>query len=111
MIEEILRELLTEKLTDPVFLEKPAKPPQRFYVIEKTNGGREDMIDSAVIAIRSYAETLYQAAVLNERLKTIMFDLIENNAISSVELNSDYNYTDPNTKEYRYQSVFDIVFF
>ena len=29
--------------------------------------------------------------------------------IVSVSLNSDYNYTDTTTKEYRYQAVFDIV--
>ena len=31
--------------------------------------------------------------------------------ISRARLNSDYNFTDPAKKHYRYQAVFDLVYF
>ena len=34
--------------------------------------------------------------------------MITLNSISKIKLNSDYNFTDTETKEYRYQAVFDI---
>ncbi|SDQ04437.1 hypothetical protein SAMN04487752_0319, partial [Carnobacterium viridans] len=47
-------------------------------------------------------------ALLNEELKEVVENLILLNEISGVRLNSDYNFTDTTTKEYRYQAVFDI---
>ena len=52
--------------------------------------------------------SMYEAAKLNEQLKEVVERLIELNEISNVSLNSDYNFTDTETKEYRYQAVFDI---
>ena len=47
---------------------------------------------------------------MNEALKNVMLDgFLANPLVSSVELNSDYNFTDITEKRYRYQAVFDIV--
>jgi hypothetical protein len=43
---------------------------------------------------------------LNEAVKVAMADLITLDSVSGVSLNSDYNFTDSTTKEYRYQAVF-----
>lgn len=51
---------------------------------------------------------MYEAAVLNEELKEVIESMIELDEISKIKLNSDYNFTDTTTKEYRYQAVFDI---
>lgn len=51
---------------------------------------------------------MYDAAKLNEELKEVVENMIELDEISNVQLNSDYNFTDTTTKEYRYQAVFDI---
>ena len=40
-----------------------------------------------------------------------MYDLIELDEITSLHLNSDYDYTDTTIKKYRYQAVFDIGYF
>ena len=58
----------------------------------------------------SYSDSLYGASQLNEAVKGIMLnDLLEEDEIGSVDLNSDYNYTDSETKRYRYQAVYDIT--
>lgn len=109
MIEEILYEYLGDSLSAPVYLEIPKDYPSRFYVIEKTGGAQVNHIKSATVAIKSYGETMYDAANMNEELKDAMlYGLAELAQIASVRLNSDYNFTDTTTKQYRYQAVFDI---
>ena len=111
MIEKILYDYLStiKKLT--IYLEIPKSPPDSFYILEKTAGGQTDKINQATIVIQSYAKTLYNTALMNETIKTAMLDAIELDEISRVELNSDYNYTDPTTKQYRYQAVFVVTYY
>ena len=49
------------------------------------------------------------ATMVEEVFLAMLDELIELGIIASVRLNSDYNYTDTTTKQYRYQAVFDIV--
>ena len=51
------------------------------------------------------------AAELNEQVKAAMEDLADLDEVSACRLNSDYNFTDTTTKHYRYQAVFDLVFY
>ena len=108
MIEIVIKQFLDKHLAAPSFLEKPANPPERYVLFEKTSGGEKDQISSSTFAFQSYAESMYEAAKLNEELKRAVKDLIIENDISRVKLNSDYNFTDTTTKEHRYQAVFDI---
>ena len=48
---------------------------------------------------------------MQQEYKEAMEKIIERNDTSKCELNSDYNYTDTARKRYRYQAVFDIVYF
>ena len=110
MIEEIVRDFLNRIVSYPVYTEIPKSSPSHFYIVEKTGGSESNHISSSTITIQSYADTLFKAAEMNADLKEVMLNqLIELNDISSVKLNSDYNYTDTTTKRYRYQAVFDIV--
>lgn len=108
MIEIVIKQFLDKNLATPSFLEKPANPPEQYVLFEKTSGGEKDQISSSTFAFQSYAESMYEAAKLNEELKRAVKDLIIENDISRVKLNSDYNFTDTTTKEHRYQAVFDI---
>ena len=109
MIEVILRQFLTERLKIPVFLEKPKVSKDQYLVIEKTGGAENNKLASSVFAIQSYAPSLYEAATLNLKVKEAMAELPSLDDIGGVELNTDYNWTDPETKEYRYQAVYDIT--
>ena len=60
------------------------------------------------LAIQSYGASLYDAAKLNEKIKNLMYDLIEVPEVARVKLNSDYNFIDTEIKRYRYQAIFDI---
>ena len=76
--------------------------------VEKT-GGHGEYITESTVAIQSYETSLYKAASLNEDVKDAMRTLTEIPEICKVTLNSDYNYSDTTTKEYRYQAVFDVI--
>ncbi|MDI9468678.1 MAG: hypothetical protein QM296_00550 [Bacillota bacterium] len=108
MIEQTIRNHLLTVLDVPVWLEEPNEKPARYVLFEKTGSGRSNRLDSSTFAFQSYAETLYEAARLNDRLKDAVDSLIALTEIARVSLNSDYNFTDTATKRFRYQAVYDI---
>lgn len=109
MIETTVREYFAGKLQIPCLMEKPEDRPARYLVIQKTGSGAENHVFSAVFAIQSYAESLFEAAVLNDKVKALAEQMLELDEIASVELNSDYPFPDLSEKGYRYQAVFDIT--
>lgn len=111
MIEKIVLNYLKKKLSVSCYMEKPENPPKSYVLIEKTAGGEENMIKSAMLAVQSYAETLAKAATLNEEVKDALRDITELDDISKAKLNTDYNFTDTTTKKYRYQAVYDFIYF
>lgn len=111
MIEKTVLDYLSGKLTVPVYMEVPEDVPASYVVIEKTGGGMENQIWRATLEIKSYAWTLYDAAVLNADVIYNMLHITDAENVSRCSLNSDYNFTDTRTKEYRYQAVFDLVYF
>ncbi len=111
MIEVILLNHLNSKLEEQVFLEKPEPALGKYVLIEKIGGSKSNHLPSATFAFQSYAPDLYNAAALNERVKTVVESLIELNEIRGITFNTDYNFTDVRTKQYRYQAVFDIKYY
>lgn len=111
MIETVVLNYLIDNLSVPAFMEVPEDKLQEFVTIEKVGSSKENHIKRATLAIRSYGPTLAKAARLNEELKTIIENIIELDSIVKVQLNSDYNNTDTSQKRYRYQAVFDFVYY
>lgn len=109
MIEATLIAYLSEALTVPVSIEKPIGK-EEYVLLDKTGSGEANKIKRATFAIQSHAKSLYEAALLNERVKQAMEGMTARTNISKVRLNTDYNYTDAETKEYRYQAVYDLVY-
>ena len=111
MIEKTVLDFLQEKLgAIPVRLEKEEDLPAKYVIIEKTGSGEENHIFSATFAIQSYAGSLYEAAALNSLIIGYMESLPDERDVFACDLNSDYNFTDITTREYRYQAVFDITY-
>ena len=111
MIEIIILTALEEALSVPVVMEVPEDKPDSYVVLQKTGSQRTNRIDSAIFAVQSIAPSLYEAAALNEEVKAVMDQLPETEEkIFRAELNSDYNFTDTETKERRYQAVYNITY-
>ena len=109
MIEKIMFDYLNDKLSVGAYMERPETPPESYVVIEKTGSSKENQIVTSVLAFQSYAKTLASAASLNELVKAVVEESSELTDISGVHLNTDYNFTKPDSKQYRYQAVFLIT--
>lgn len=106
MIETVIYDYLKNTKQLAIYTEQPKSKPQAFYLMEKTAGGFLNGVNTSTITIQSYAQTLYDAALMNDVIKDAMLDAVSLDAVSGVRINSDYNFTDPTTKQYRYQAVF-----
>ena len=115
MIEVTLLEYLREYFEEdsiPVYLNLPESLPnperQEFILIEKTGSSLENWLYESTIAIQSYGRDLYSAASLSQRVIRAMIEAISIDEITSISLNSEYEFTDTETKRPRYQAVFDV---
>lgn len=111
MIELTVKQFLDGHLSVPSFFESPGDSNDSYVLIEKTGSSGQNRLRTATIAFQSYAASLLEAAKLNEEVKGVVGDLITEDDIRFIRLNSDYNYTDTTTKKYRYQAVFDIGYY
>lgn len=110
MIEKTVLEYLNMALSVPAYMEMPENAPERYILVEKTYSSVENYVYSATLAIQSYAESMYEAASLNEAVKKAMDGIIILDTVSKSQLNTDYNFTDITKKKYRYQAVYDLVY-
>lgn len=115
MIETIvLNYLLSKELSvgENVYCEVPKENlPDEYILIEKTGSSRVNHINQAMIAIQTISKKdLYTVMLMNEEVKDVMDEIIELPEVFRCELNSDYNYTNTATKEYRYQAVFNLFY-
>lgn len=109
MIEQIVLNHMDNKLDVRVDMERNGQAVP-FVLIEKTGSSREDYLNIATFAFQSYGKSLLEAAMLNEDVKKAAYELTELGNVTHVKLNSDYNFTDTSTKDYRYQALFDVYY-
>lgn len=110
MIETVLLDYLNNaNLSAKVYMEQPKVKPEAFFILEKSGGGQTDHISESDFIVQSYGRTLYEAAYMNEEIKAVMLRANTLNEVSAVELNSDYNYTNAESKSYRYQAIFVVT--
>jgi hypothetical protein len=111
MIEKTILDYLDEHLTVPVYMEEPIDKPASYVLIERTGSSESDLIESTTLALQSYGASLYDAAALNMAVKARIKQAVELPSVSAVYINSDYNFTDTETKRYRYQCVAVVTHF
>lgn len=109
MIEKTVYEYLKGALDVGVYMQRPEKVPKEYVLVEKTGSGKTNRVNNATFAFQSYAKSLAEAATINESVKEAVEAMVELPEIGSVKLNSDYNFTDTTSKQYRYQAVFVIT--
>lgn len=112
MIELIVKKFIDDNLDYSVYMEKPGSITEPCFVIEKLGGSQDEHIDTATIAVQTYAPSMYLAASTSETMINAMLnDFIALPEIAKVELNSSYNFPDTTTKHYRYQAIFEIYYY
>lgn len=105
MIELTVKDFLQRKLAQRVYMEFPADPPKRFFLLRRSGQGREDLLETSTLVLDAYAESLLEAARLNEQGKTALDDLTELDEVTSSNRSGDYPTEDVQNKRYRYQAV------
>ena len=108
MIAKTLLDYLTSVLDVKVVMEAP-KETTNYVLIDQTGSSRTNHITTTTFALQSYGSTLYKTMQLNERVKAAMESFVALGEITRVELETDYNYTDTTTKQYRWQAVYAIT--
>ena len=108
MIAKTLLDFLSEKLTVPVVMEAP-KQKTGYVLIDQTGSSRTNHITTTTLALQSYGSTLYNAMLLNNDVAEAMEEFAELGEVTHVELQTDYNFTDTTTKQYRWQAVYQIT--
>lgn len=106
-----LIEYFEEDETVKVATEEPQERYDNLILFEQTGSSESNLITRATIAVQSFGQTREKAMLLNERVKEAMLSCVERQEIASVELITDYNYTDQQTKRNRYQAVFEVVYY
>lgn len=108
MILKDLLEYLNENLSVGVYAEAPEELTN-YVLIEQTGSSRSNHIITTTVAVQSYAESLYEAMVLNDIVKGVMDGFAQLDQVTRVELETDYNFTNTATKQYRWQAVYLIT--
>lgn len=108
MIAKTLLDYLDTTLAVPVVMEAPEQL-SGYVLIDQTGSSRTNHIITTTFAIQSYGDTLYNAMLLNEDVKSAMVGFADLDAITRVELQTDYNFTNTATKQYRWQAVYLIT--
>lgn len=109
MIIKQLLDYLTENL-EGIYVGVIAPEQMTDYVlIDQTGSSRTNHIITTTVAIQSYGSTPYGAMSLNERVKAVMDGFNELGNITRVQLETDYNFTNTETKQYRWQAVYQIT--
>ena len=107
----IIQYLSTALETDQIYAERPVDLPAEYWIIERTGGGEENHIQTATVAVQSISSvSMLRAAEMNQAAIRAMRDLITVEDVSRCRLNASYNFTDSDTKQYRYQAVFDLIY-
>lgn len=116
IIEKEVRDYLCAKniegIGGNVYMDVPTNMSniKEYILIQKTGNSERNMMESPVVAIKSISkQSRYLASLNNERVKEAMrgFRYSVPNVFGCV-LNTDYDFTNTATKEYRYQSVWQI---
>lgn len=112
MIEKLLIAYLNNEMDVPVYAEKPIKDiPSQYIVLRLIDSGIVNKINAATVSFESYAESLLQAAELNDKLQEKLFDAITLDEISSSTLGGSSRNIDIQTKAYCYESIFNFYYY
>lgn len=108
-IEEFVILFLSGRLSVPVSGDVPSPVPESFVTVEKTGSERSNLINSATIAVQSWAASRAAAADLCAQVESVMDSLSAEPEISRCAIDTSYNFPDQARNKPRYQAVFSIT--
>lgn len=110
LIEPIVLNYLKENLNVPVHIEMPDSLPKTFVLFEVIDRGRKNFIDQVTIEFHSYAECKMDAALLDEKVRMLMEDIIFLPEISASKFGGGNDSNDTSVDKYRYRCYFNLTY-
>lgn len=108
-IELALIEWMKGKLGIEAFADVPNHRPDEFVTVERTGGGRSDVIvDNPMIAVQCWAETRYRASRLATSVDSALNEFAYEPGILKVDRVSMHNFPDEKGSNARYQLVIEL---
>lgn len=114
MIEITIRNHLTNStdgLSVPVLMEQPKNPPSEYVILRLADSGRINYIDAATFFITVTSDTLYNAAVLRDQVKDLLFDAIRLDSVSNVTFGGENASIDSANRRYVYDLTFNFYYY
>lgn len=109
MIELIVKNYLDTALEGvSVYMETPKDVLGKFVVIQLVDREKTNLIDAATLEIRSYADSKYDAAVLDESVRGAMEDF--NRGDITAKIGGGNDETDTTLKKYRYRCYYNLYY-
>ncbi len=108
MIFAELIQFLNDNLDVNAYAESPEELTD-YVLVEQTGSSRNNHITTTTFAIQSYGTSLLDAMTLNGEVEMAMSDFAQLNRVARVELETDYNFTNTETKQYRWQAVYNVT--
>lgn len=109
MIEAIIIAYLNANLTVPVSGEIPEDKTNRYVVVQKRGGERENHIYTSLFQFDVYAESLETAATLCKEVIAVIDEMTELDEVCNCEYGGDFNATNIASKQYCYQAMYNIT--
>ena len=88
---------------------EPKEELTGYVIVDKTGSSRTNHIITTSVAIQSYGASLYDAMALNKQVEAAMEGFAQQPNVARVEFETDYNFTNTTTKQYRWQAVYQIT--
>ena len=112
LIEQTVKDYLDTVFAEdevPVYLETPQTLPSKFIVFTLIDRGKENHINEATLEFMSYADSKYDSALLDEKLREVMEEIVTYPDISCHYGGGNDN-PDNTLKKYRYRSYFNLYY-
>ena len=110
IIETIVLDYLTHNLSVPAVTEIPSGDFTECVAFHVTDRDKQNHLEMATLEFECFAESKYNAAVLDEELRRVMEEIIELNEISASKFGGGNDDFDTTLKRYRYRSFFNLYY-
>ncbi|MCL2492508.1 MAG: hypothetical protein FWF33_00490 [Clostridiales bacterium] len=112
-IEAEIINYLESRVDVPVYADVPEERPESFVTVERVGGSISNhVIDTANIAVQSWADTRYNASELADRVDTAILSMpAAIGGVTRIRRDTVYNFPDPDHISGRYQGEYDVTFY
>ena len=112
MIEVTLRNYLEANLEGiAVVMEQPKNPPSKYVLMRLSDSGRTNQIEAATFFVDVIADDLYEAAVLRDAVKDLLFNAITLDGITHSSIGGERANTDSANHVYKYELTYNFYYY